>query len=152
MKTSEILLLGGIGIAVWYLGFYKPSQLTQMQPSAPGGSLPQPLLNSATNGLQLQSSASLNPVAIPSPGANMTTANSTNPNATIAQQTTIFNWANTLNAADQAQFYASWPNMTASDVAGLMDLIVNEWQGGQPVTPARTAFWNSWRLTYKIDI
>jgi len=149
MKTNEILLLGGVGIAVWYFGFYKPSQII---PPAVQSSPTQALLMTATGGSPLQSAASLNPVSIPSPGGNMTTANSTNPNATLAQQTTIFNWANTLKAADQAQFYASWPNMTASDVAGLMDLIVNEWQGGQPVTPARTAFWNTWRTTYKIDI
>ena len=150
MKTNEILLLGAAGIAVWYFGFYKPGQLSTQLPSQPV----QPLLPGATSlpGISLQSSASLNPVSIPSPGASMSTQTGTNPNATLAQQTTIFNWANTLKPADQAQFYAMWSQMTSSDIAGLMDLIVNEWQGGQPVTAARTNFWNAWRVKYQIDV
>lgn len=143
MKNSEILLLGGVGLAVWYFGFGPGRGVTS--PSVPA---PAP----AGNPLPLIGPSQLNANSIPVPGVNQMTQTGQNPNATLAQQQTIFSWANTMSAADQAQFYASWHVMTASDVAGLMDLIVNEWQGGQPVTPARTAFWDNWRQTYRIDI
>jgi hypothetical protein len=150
MKNSEILLIGAAGIGIWYFMFgpgATPTPAVSLPSSAalalPAGSVtPLPLLTPAQT----------NPVAIPVPGANTMTQIAANSNATVAQQQTIFTWVNTMDAADQAAFYSQWGVMTAADVAGLMDLIVNEWQGGQPVTPARTAFWNAWRVKYGIDI
>lgn len=154
MKTNEVLLLAGAGIAIWYFGFGPGKSGMQLQVPAQAAN---PLLPAGVQPLALSappliSDSSLNPVSIPVPGANMQTQTNQNPFATQAQQQTIFNWANTMKAADQAAFYANWGNMTQADIAGLMDLIVNEWQGNQPVTPARTAFWNAWRNKYSIDV
>lgn len=151
MKNTEILLLGGAALAVWYFGF-GPGKGTITVPGITPAAASIPLPSGSVTPVPLIAQQSTNPVSIPVPGANMMTQTGTNPNATMAQEQTIFAWVNTMDAADQAQFYAQWNIMTASDVAGLMDLIVNEWQGGQPVTPARTAFWNAWRTKYKIDI
>lgn len=156
MKNGEILGLAAVGIAVWYFGF-GPGKSPAVSPvlSTPNLQPGANLLNApaGSGNLLLQATGSQSAVAIPIPGANQTAVAGTNPNATLAQQTTIFNWATgSMDAGDQARFFAAWPEMTSSDIAGLMDLIVNEWQGGQPVTPARTLFWNNWRQTYGIDV
>jgi hypothetical protein len=155
MKNGTILALGAAGLAVWYFGF-GPGKIIPIATSEASPNL-QPGANLITappgsGNLMVQAPASQTAVSIPVPGANANAVTGTNPNATLAQQQTIFTWANSMKASDQAAFYAAWPEMTSSDISGLMDLIVNEWQGGQPVTPARTLFWNTWRQTYGIDV
>jgi hypothetical protein len=126
-KTGEILLIAGAAIAGWYF-FLGPGRTPTPTASIPDNSNPQPLLG---------------PVAIPVPGANVTSAAGSNPYATQAQQATIFSWIKWLGAADQAQFFAQWPSMTAGDVANLM-----AWSGGQTGGSA----WDQWRQKYQIDI
>ena len=153
MKTNEILLLAGAGVALWYFGFYKPQSVAPAPASVPGSlDYGNPATAGLLNAPSIPISTNQGAVSIPVPGANQVTQAGSNPLATLAQQQTIFSWATSMNAKDQATFFASWPRMTLSDISGLMDLIVNEWQGGQPVTPARTSFWNNWRKTYGIDI
>lgn len=69
---------------------------------------------------------------------------------TDAQQKVIAFMRTDLDEANLAQFLNSYPSFTAAEWAGLYDLIVNDWQGGQGNTPARVLFWNTWRSKYHI--
>lgn len=146
MKNETILLLAGGGLLAWY--FWK-----HQQPAQPGlavvpqqGTLPLPvdLLGiPQTVTPNLANSATGQAVAIPVPGANIASATGQNPNATIAQEQTIFNWIKWMKASDQAAFFGAWPQMTASEVSNLL-----AWASGQAGGQA----WDQWRMKYSIDI
>lgn len=141
-KTSKILLFGGIGIAAYYLytKYGSGAGVLSPVPTVPpvsGG-------NVSYSTLTQVSAAS----AIPGQYGSNTPIN---PNATLDQQTTLFNWATAAMGVNQpgdlAQFMKMYPKFTASDIAGLLDLI----NTGFSSSPAHTAFWNNWRAQYDID-
>jgi hypothetical protein len=124
MTTGEILLLAGGAFGLWWYFNQQPAAVPALSTSVASTSAAIPM---------------------PVPGASMTSAQQvSNPNATVAQQTTIFNWITSwMDAKSQAAFFAAWPIMTASDIAGLM-----QWSAG--VTGG--APWDAWRQKYQIDI
>lgn len=99
--------------------------------------------------------------AVQSPG--ITTDSTTNPvtgqtttaytaaNGTVAVPVAVTDWLKTLPPNNQAQAFKMLPTMTANDIAGLQDLILNLWAAGKQPTAAQTAFWNAWRTKYHIN-
>jgi len=68
-----------------------------------------------------------------------------------AQLAIVRQWFDSLDAANKNQAYAQLPNMTSTDIAGLVDLIDNAWGSGiDKTTDSERAFWNAWRLKYHI--
>ena len=140
MKTEKLLLLGGLGVAAYFIYTKYINPVATLQPSAVPNNLT-PIPMTVTN--QIQAAAS-----IPGQYGSDTPVN---PNATLAQQTTLFNWATqswgTTQAGDLAQFMKMFPVFTAADINGLMDLI----NTGFSPSAAHTSFWNNWRARYDID-
>lgn len=66
------------------------------------------------------------------------------------QQTVMAFFKTDLDEANLNQFMNSYPSFTDSEWAGLWDLVVNDWQGGQGNTPQRKQFWDTWRVKYHI--
>ena len=130
-KNTGLWIVAGL-VAVWYF-FIRPQSsavLITQQPSAPVP-VSEPLA-------QLPSAA---PISVPA------VAQSIDPN----QLQTVKNWFDTLDSANKAQAYAQLPNMTADDIAGLYDIIVNDWEGTGVATDAQRAFWNAWRVKYHVQ-
>jgi hypothetical protein len=66
------------------------------------------------------------------------------------QQQVIDYFKSDLDEANLNQFLNNEANFTPAEWAGLYDLLVNDWEGGQGNTPARVQFWNNWRTKYHI--
>jgi hypothetical protein len=141
MKTEKLLLIGGLGVAAYYLYTkYASGSAGTLQPQAVplnNSTIPQTVTN------QLTAASSLSGQY----GSDVPI----NPNATIAQQATLFNWATaamgTKQPGDLAQFMKMYSLFTATDIAGLLDLINTSFAP----SPAHTSFWNNWRAQYDID-
>lgn len=64
---------------------------------------------------------------------------------------TLQQWAEGyMGAGDLAQWNTMKAFFTQDEWNGLYDLYFNAWVGGQGATPARTAFWDTWRVKYHI--
>lgn len=50
-----------------------------------------------------------------------------------------------------AQFLKMLPQMSASEIQSLNDLMVNAWGKGATPTAAQVSFWNAWRSKYHIE-
>jgi hypothetical protein len=154
MKNETILIGAAAAGLIWYFGFGPgKANLNAIATPVPSNLATLPIPNAGIPNLlpPLTSVATNQNTSSPSPGANMQSATGQNPYATIAQQQVLFNWANGFRPADQSAFYAHYPSFTQSEIAGLLDLI-NTWTTGGPITPARTQFWDTWRVKYSIDI
>lgn len=137
-KTNKLLVVGALGVGAYLL--YKKFGTNQgavLQPvNSPGNMSTIP--NSTYNAVN---------AAAALPG-QYGTDQPVNSNATAAQQTALFNWANSsLKPGDLAQFMKMYPSFTAADIAGFMDLFSTNWAP----SPAHTTFWNNWRAKYDID-
>lgn len=135
MAKDNLLLIGALALGGYLL--YKKSLNTAI----PGGILPAPVIPPGSNGVITPGLLSA------APADTMTAATGvSNPGDNV-----ILNWFQSLSPANAQQALSQWPNMTTADKAGLYDLIANDWQGGQGNTPARIAFWNSWRVKYHVN-
>lgn len=157
-----VLLLGGVGVAYWYL----TQQKTAAAPAPGSGTaLPvtPPLLQQSTPTPQVLPAQApqisvpgltvLSPgaqVVVPTPLVAQSTATGNNM-PTQTQMQTLQSWAETsMGTCDLARWNANVNNFTPQEWAGLVDLYFADWQSGGGNTPARTSFWDDWRVKYSI--
>lgn len=153
---ATVLLVAGIG--VWWYYHNQPAAAPGTAPASPGSS-PTPAPGSAPISAPPPAPLSVSPVtsiaAVNTPATVPSPVPSVAGNAAVPydpRMDQVQSWANSaLTPANLAQYNAQKGNFTQADWNGLYDLIINRFMGGQPNTPARTAFWDSWRTTYHID-
>ena len=142
METGMKLLIGaGVGFLVYelYQHFEASGQIVALAAST----TPVPAY---------PVSAATAPVPILSPGAAANVASNiaapltptSTPNSTQLQD--LLNWA---AGTKNPTLYAEMVNqLTATQLNSLYQILVQQWDTGDPPTVANTAFWNSLRLIY----
>lgn len=84
------------------------------------------------------------------PVTGQTTTNYTAASGNAQVPSMITDWFKTLATNNQSQAFKMLPNMTSSDINGLVDLLTNVWGKNSVPSDAQKAFWNTWRTTYHI--
>lgn len=135
-KNNNTLLYIGLAVGAYFL--YQRSK-NQNGVAVPAPVTPVALLPPSTNIAA--------PVAV-----TATTGRASNNSALLPD---VLKWAQPtptggLSPANSARFFAVQNLFTTDEIDGLNDLVVNDWEGGQGNTAARTAFWNNWRVKYHI--
>jgi hypothetical protein len=62
--------------------------------------------------------------------------------------TEIMQWVNTLTGTEYTAAVAAIPLMTQDEIAGLYDIVKNDFYGNGITTAAQRTFWNAWRTKY----
>jgi hypothetical protein len=138
---TKYLIAGGLGIAAvayWYFFFYQGASSSTTSTTAPvtGGGTTSSVQTGTASSIQAGTTSGSPASWPPAAGAS---------NMQIFQD-----WISTLSAQDQATMNAALPNIPQSDIAGLVDIATKVWLGGAAMTPAQTAFWNTFYPKYGI--
>lgn len=165
MKKETVIILVIAGLAlVWYFFFRNQSATaataTPTVPSA-GGTVAAPAVVAAVQGpatpAQMATatapSQTLTAPDVVTPAAATVPGSAATPSVTF--DAIILPWMNSLGVANKQQALSQYPNMTDAEKASLADIIANVWSaagspGHRALTPADTAFWDSWRVKYHI--
>lgn len=132
-KSNNLLLIAGIGVAGYFL--WKKSA-APAPAVTPAGSLLTPTLTTNYSSAPTTGTGS---AATPLPSV-----------ANDARVPVIQQWINTLDTANQAQANKALPLMSQDEIAGLYDVVHNDFYGNGITTPAQRDFWNAWRVKYHV--
>jgi hypothetical protein len=64
--------------------------------------------------------------------------------------TEINQWINTISVANANQARLALTQMSQDEVAGLYDIVHNDFYGNGITTPAQRTFWDTWRVKYHV--
>lgn len=143
MASKAGLIIGIAVVAILAYLWYKNGGMSPVTAPAlvPG------VTGSSTSGGTPVSATVTNPVT----GQASTTWLAGNGNVEVPFS--VQNWVQTgMGPNNQAQFMKMLPSMTADDMAGLNDIIINQWGKGAQQTPAQLAFWNAWYVKYGFPV
>ena len=132
-KNNNLLLIAGVGVAGYFL--WKKSAAPAAA-AAPAGSLLTPTLTGSF-----------------SSAPNTGTGSAATPLPSVANDprlTDIRQWISSLSAGNQAQANKILPLMSQDEIAGLYDVVHNDFYGNGITTPAQRDFWNAWRVKYHV--
>ncbi len=62
----------------------------------------------------------------------------------------VYTWIGSLDTANQAQAQKALLIMTPEEIAGLEDIVHNDFYGNGITTDAQRTFWNTWRVKYHV--
>jgi hypothetical protein len=133
-STTKLLLVAGVAGVAYYL--YKSGALNNILPAG-APSAP----------------AAVNPLAITSTQQAVTNSAATSlPPVTSndPRVTTIMQWMNTLTGGNKTAALNALPQMSQSEIAGLYDIVANDFYGNGITTGPQTTFWNAWRVKYHV--
>jgi hypothetical protein len=142
-KNNTLLYVGILGAVGYYL-YSKGYFATVLPPAVPTGPTVLPQGNNETY---------VNPVPPPTVQPGVSTSQQPgsqtpyNPMAD-SRMTEILLWVNTLTGSKLAAAKAALPLMSPDEVAGLYDIVFNDFYGNGVTTAAQAAFWNTWRAKY----
>jgi hypothetical protein len=131
-KNDNLLLIAALAVGGYFL--YK-----KMQPAAvvaaPGSNLTPTLTGNYSTAPTVGTGSASTPLA--------STAN----DARIPE---INQWINTLSPANANQARAALLQMSQAEIAGLYDVVHNDFYGNGITTDAQRTFWNTWRVKYHV--
>jgi hypothetical protein len=70
--------------------------------------------------------------------------------ANDARVTEILQWVNTLSPANATAARSALSVMSQDEIAGLYDIVHNDFYGNGITTDAQRTFWNAWRVKYHV--
>lgn len=138
-SNNNLLLIAGIGVVAYYL--WQKSSTPVPVAALPGSGLT-PALNTTPMVTAVQST----PPTVGTGSAATPTPSLAN-DARIPQ---IQQWIATLDPANAAQATRALPLMTQDEIAGLYDVVHNDFYGNGITTDAQRTFWNAWRVKYHV--
>jgi predicted membrane-bound mannosyltransferase len=62
----------------------------------------------------------------------------------------INQWVGTLSVGNQNQARAALSQMSQAEIAGLYDIVHNDFYGNGITTPTQRVFWDTWRVKYHV--
>lgn len=138
-SNNKLLLIAGVAAVGYYL--YKKGSFDNIFPatgSVTQGLNPIPMATNTAAGVQVGVSNAQQPILPPVPSND-------------PRIQTITQWMNTLTGGNRTAALAALQVMTQDEVAGLYDIVANDFYGNGITTPAQTQFWNAWRVKYHVD-
>jgi hypothetical protein len=130
-KRDNLLLIAGIGVGAYLL--WKKSAT---QPPAP---LPASNLTPTLTGNYSAPTLGTGSAATPLPS----TAND-------QRVTEIKQWISSLSPGNQAAALSALAVMSQAEIAGLYDIVHNDFYGNGITTSQQRAFWDAWRTKYHV--
>lgn len=140
-KNNTLLLVGGVAVVGFLL--WKRSAAAQLPAPVPTGA---PGLNPTLNSA----------LVTPTQAMTATTANQVQPSQVVTVAAgnqvppDILQWVGTLSPANQVQAKNALQVMTSQEIAGLEDIVHNDFYGNGITTPAQRTFWDAWRVKYHV--
>lgn len=139
-SNNKLLLIAGVAAVGYYL--YSKGSLQSLfgapAPATTPGLNTVPMAVNTAAGIQVGVSNAQQPAMPP------VTVND-------SRVATITQWMNTLTGGNRTAALAALPVMTQDEIAGLYDIVANDFYGNGITTPAQTAFWNAWRVKYHVN-
>ena len=135
-SNNKLLIVAGLAAIGYYL--YSKGMLQGILPGTAAttpGLNTIPLANNTSVGVQQAVTNAQQPL--------QPTVNSADSRVAVIMQ-----WVNTLTGTKYAAAMAALPVMTQDEIAGLYDIVANDFYGNGITTPAQTTFWNAWRVKY----
>lgn len=126
-NDSTLLILAAAGVAGYFL--WKNSQGAAVVPAS------QTAVNSAGSAPNYGTGSAQTPVP--------STAND-------PRLTEINQWINTLSLANANQARQALTMMSQAEIAGLYDIVHNDFYGNGITTPQQRTFWDTWRVKYHV--
>jgi hypothetical protein len=138
-SNNKLLLIAGVAAVGYYMyskGYFNsltgtPAVAPVINPVLPQGA-PQ------TSGIQIGVQTAQQPILAPVPSND-------------PRVQTITQWMNTLTGGNKTAAFAALTVMTQDEIAGLYDIVANDFYGNGITTAAQTAFWNAWRVKYHVN-
>lgn len=138
-KSDNLLLIAGIGVGGYLL--YKHMSAPPQTAVAPLSPIPANVLPPGMTATSV----------IP---PNIGTGSMSTPEPSVANDprlTDINQWIGTIgSAANQNAARAALAVMTQAEIAGLYDIVHNDFYGNGITTDAQRTFWNAWRVKYHV--
>lgn len=131
-SNNNLLLIAAVAVGGYFL--WKKSASPAV--AAPAGSLLTPTLTATTGSAPNYGTGS---VATPLPS----TAN--DPRLADIRQ-----WISSLSPSNAGAASTALASMTQDEIAGLYDVVHNDFYGNGITTPAQRTFWNAWRVKYHV--
>jgi hypothetical protein len=128
-SNNNLLLIAGVGVVGWYLWSRSSTPVVAASPGLT------PVLTST----QSAPTVGTGSAATPTPSL-----------ANDARIPEIQQWIATLDAANAAQATRALQIMSQDEIAGLYDVVHNDFYGNGITTDAQRTFWNAWRVKYHV--
>lgn len=136
-SNNNLLIIAGVAAVGYY--FWQKSSAPAVA-SLPGSQLT-PLLNTTPMITAVQSAPNIGTGSASTPTPSL---------ANDARVPQIQQWIATLDAANAAQATRALSLMTQDEIAGLYDVVHNDFYGNGITTDAQRTFWNAWRVKYHV--
>jgi hypothetical protein len=131
-NNNTLLLVAAVGVAGYF--FWKRSGATAAPTAAPGSGLTPTL-----TGNQSAPTYGTGSAQTPTPSV-----------ANDARLTDINQWISTLSATTAAAARNALAVMSQDEIAGLYDIVHNDFYGNGITSPAQRTFWDAWRVKYSV--
>jgi hypothetical protein len=138
-SNNKLLIVAGLAAVGYYM--YSKGILGSLLPGTAAPAATTPGLNVVP--MAVNTATSVQQAVTNSQQPTQPTVNSADSRIPVIMQ-----WVNTLTGTKYAAAMAAIPLMTQDEIAGLYDIVANDFYGNGITTPAQTAFWNAWRVKY----
>jgi hypothetical protein len=132
-KSDNLLLIAGIGVGGYLL--YKYVVAPPVATAAPVPNLTPTLTGNYSAAPTLGTGSAQTPMP--------STAND-------PRLIEINQWISTLSAGNASAARAALTQMSQAEIAGLYDIVHNDFYGNGITTDAQRSFWNAWRVKYHV--